>query len=95
MCFSVHHSFADAAGVGSLMSTYAAHCTGRAPDIPAVILDADRTHLIQGSDFDDALQYHGRLWKPFTSGCPELAPRISAALQPERIAMMCSIQAAT
>lgn len=57
---------------------YAAHCARR--DIPQPeLLSVDRLAVIKGSEMEDALKYHGRLWIPAQSGAstspvPEPAP---------------------
>lgn len=78
LCFSAHHSFVDAVGIGVLVRMYAAHCARR--DIPQPeLLSMDRLAVIKGSEMEDALKYHGRLWIPAQSGAstspiPEPAP---------------------
>ena len=78
LCFSAHHSFVDAVGIGVLAGMYAAHCAGRDISQPE-LLRMDRLAMIKGSEMEDALKYHGRLWIPVQSGAstspvPEPAP---------------------
>ncbi|OCL13069.1 hypothetical protein AOQ84DRAFT_372504 [Glonium stellatum] len=63
LCFSAHHSFVDAVGIGALIGIYAAYCAERDRE-QTELLNVDRLAVIKGSEMEDALRCHGRLWMP-------------------------------
>ncbi|KAF2813994.1 uncharacterized protein BDZ99DRAFT_554145 [Mytilinidion resinicola] len=64
LCFSAHHSFVNAAGLGVLTKLYAECCSGKIRHDYARVMKQDRVRSLQGTDLEDALIHHGRLWMP-------------------------------